>query len=82
MAAERVGRLTRFPSLELGVDAGQQSGNCDSGYSCAYSSNISWRNESTPMAKEINPRLVFERLFAAGSGGDADRGQALRAHYR
>jgi len=82
VAAERIGRLTRFPSLELGVDAGQQSGNCDSGYSCAYSSNISWRNESTPMAKEINPRLVFERLFASGAGGEADRGQALRAHYR
>jgi hypothetical protein len=82
VAAERIGRLTRFPSLELGIDAGQQSGNCDSGYSCAYSSNISWRNESTPVAKEINPRLVFERLFSTGSSGEADRGRALREHYR
>ena len=56
--------MTRFPSLELGIERGAQAGNCDSGYSCAYSSNISWRSATTPMAKEINPRLVFERLFA------------------
>ena len=42
-------------------------GSCDSGYSCAYSSNISWKTESTPMAKEINPKLAFERLFGAGA---------------
>jgi hypothetical protein len=82
VAAAKVGRLTRFPSLELGIDAGQQSGNCDSGYSCAYSSNISWRNESTPMAKEINPRLMFERLFGGGAKDENDKGRALRTHYR
>jgi hypothetical protein len=64
VAAREVGKWTRFPSLELGIERGAQSGNCDSGYSCAYSSNISWRSPTTPMAKEINPRLVFERLFA------------------
>ena len=64
LAASKIGNATRFPSLELGIDRGAQAGNCDSGYSCAYSSNISWRSESTPMAKEINPQLVFERLFA------------------
>src|SRR5206468_12486958 len=46
---------------------------CDSGYSCAYSCNISWRTESTPNASEINPRLVFERLFSNGVKGEADR---------
>jgi hypothetical protein len=62
-AAQQVGGETRLPSLELGTQDGAQSGNCDSGYSCAYSSNISWRTPSSPMAKEINPRNLFIRLF-------------------
>jgi Protein of unknown function (DUF1552) len=75
VAAEKVGRQTRLPSLELGIERGAQSGNCDSGYSCAYSSNISWRSASMPMAKEINPKLVFDRLFASRSreGSQSDR---------
>jgi Protein of unknown function (DUF1552) len=74
-AAQVVGRQTRLPSLELGIERGAQSGNCDSGYSCAYSSNISWRSANMPMAKEINPKLVFDRLFASRSrsGSAADR---------
>jgi hypothetical protein len=63
ICAARVGSLTRFASLELGCEAGSQSGNCDSGYSCAYSNNISWKGESQPMSKEVDPRLLFERLF-------------------
>jgi hypothetical protein len=66
-AAERVGHLTRLPSLELGVERGRDAGGCDSGYSCAYSNNVSWKDASTPMAKEINPRLVFERMFGKAS---------------
>jgi hypothetical protein len=66
VAARSIGQRTRFPSLELGCDRGAQAGNCDSGYSCAYSSNVSWRTDTTPQAKEINPKLVFERLFASG----------------
>jgi hypothetical protein len=66
LAAQRVGHLTSFTSLELGCERGAQAGNCDSGYSCAYSSSISWRGEATPVAKEIDPRLVFERLFSNG----------------
>lgn len=62
-AAERVGHLTRLPSLEIGLERGRDAGGCDSGYSCAYSNNISWKNSNTPMSKEINPRLVFERMF-------------------
>ena len=61
--AERVGSQTRLPSIELGIDRGRNAGNCDSGYSCAYSSNISWKTPTTPCAKEVNPRLAFERLF-------------------
>ena len=61
--AAKIGSQTRLPSLELGIEPGRTSGNCDSGYSCAYSSSVSWKTESTPMAKEINPRQAFERLF-------------------
>lgn len=63
--AERVGSQTNLPSLELGIDRGRNAGNCDSGYSCAYSSNISWKTATTPCAKEVNPRAAFERLFGS-----------------
>ncbi len=78
-AAELIGRRTRLPSLELGIERGRNSGNCDSGYSCAYSANISWKTATTPMAKEINPKLAFERLFGA-AGAAKDR--AERNVYR
>lgn len=77
-AAQAVGHHTRFSSLELGVDAGRNAGNCDSGYSCAYSSNISWAGDATPVGKEINPRLVFERLFASGAPKEVDRSAQQR----
>jgi hypothetical protein len=70
LAAEKVGKATRFASLEIGCEGGKNSGNCDSGYSCAYSANLAWRTESSPVAKETNPRLVFERLFSAPGKGD------------
>ena len=68
---------TRFPSLELGCEGGAAVGNCDSGYSCAYSNSISWRGPATPMPPEVNPRLVFERLF--GGGGDVSLDPAAQA---
>lgn len=80
VAASEIGKQTRLPSLELGIEAGRQAGSCDSGYSCAYSSNISWKSPSTPMAKEINPRAVFERLF--GNGVDDAKARAERNFYR
>ncbi len=70
VAARKVGQRTKFPSLELGCDRGAQAGNCDSGYSCAYSTNISWRTASAPQAKEIDPKLAFERLFSSGTAGE------------
>ncbi len=63
--ADKIGIYTSLPSLELGIESGQQAGNCDSGYSCAYSSNISWRTANTPMGKEINPKAAFDRMFSA-----------------
>jgi hypothetical protein len=68
--ADRIGHLTRFPSLELSCDAVRKSGNCDSGYSCAYQYNLAWRSPTTPVPPEPNPRLVFERLFGAGAHGE------------
>ena len=65
VAAQRIGQATRFPSLEIGCEGGKNAGECDHGYSCAYQSNLSWRSETTPVAKEINPRLVFDRLFGS-----------------
>jgi hypothetical protein len=73
LAAQKVGKATRFASLEIGCEGGKNSGNCDSGYSCAYSANLAWRAEASPVAKETNPRLVFERLFTAPGQGDANR---------
>src|SRR6266705_6761498 len=67
VVAQQIGHLTRFPSLELSCDAVRKSGNCDSGYSCAYSYNLAWRSSTLPLAPEPNPRLVFERLFGVGS---------------
>jgi hypothetical protein len=67
MVARRIGHLTRFSSLELTCDAVRKAGNCDSGYSCAYEYNLAWRSPTQPLSPEPNPRLVFERLFGAGS---------------
>jgi len=77
-AAQAVGHLTKFPSIQLGCEGGRSAGNCDSGYSCAYSSNISWASETQPLAKEINPRLAFERLFTNKNTSEADRSRAQR----
>jgi hypothetical protein len=75
LTAQRIGHLTRFPSMELTSDKVRKSGNCDSGYSCAYQYNLSWKSEGTPVSPEPNPRLVFERLF--GSGGPGERANNL-----
>jgi len=67
VAAQAVGHATKFASLELGCEDGRLVGNCDSGYSCAYSNSISWRSATTPNPPEVNPRALFERLFGAES---------------
>src|ERR1041384_7593538 len=81
-AAARVGRETRFASLELGCDRGKQVGNCDSGYSCAYSFNISWKTGSTQMPPEVDPRQVFDRLFGSGTHNESIKNKALRDEYQ
>ena len=70
--------MTRFASLELTCDGVRKSGGCDTGYSCAYDYNISWRTPTTPMAPEPNPRAVFERLFGVGAPGERRANLAQR----
>jgi len=82
VAADKVGRETRFPSLELGTERSAQAGRCDSGYSCVYTSNMSWRTPNTPMAKEIDPAAVFDRLFGGGDARDNAENRDLRNRYQ
>ncbi len=82
LAAQKIGDETRFPSLELGIERGAQSGSCDSGYSCAYSANIAWRTPTSPVAKEIDPTAVFDRLFGEGNAGQQGLAKAKRDLYR
>ena len=70
-----MGEKTRFASLEIGCERSGLAGDCDSGYSCAYSSNVAWKSATQPVAKETNPRLVFERLF--GNGDAAEQGESM-----
>lgn len=72
IAAERIGHLTRLKSLEIGTEESSTGGQCDTGYSCLYTSNISWRTDRSPLAKEINPAAIFERLFGSEQGKTID----------
>lgn len=67
--ARELGTQTRLPSLELSVETPFSTGICDSGYHCAYVSQISWRTPTTPLSRDISPRSVFERLFVDGGAG-------------
>jgi hypothetical protein len=68
IAAEKIGQETLLPSLELAIeDYSGLVGSCDVGFSCTYMNTISWRTPTTPMPMEINPRVVFDRMFGDGS---------------
>lgn len=81
IAAKQIGHLTRLPSLELSCDGGQRAGSCDSGYSCAYQFNLSWRNETQPVAPEVDPRLAFERLFGNINSTESKESLARRRMF-
>ncbi|MCC7235983.1 MAG: DUF1552 domain-containing protein [Bryobacterales bacterium] len=68
IVANEIGNQTRFPSLELGMEDARQAGDCDSGYSCAYTNNLAWRSETQPLPPILDPRAMFERLFGADAG--------------
>jgi hypothetical protein len=80
--AAAVGKATRLPSLEVGCGGGKPGGTCDNGYSCAYQTNLSWRTASSPMPKETDPRVVFERLFGDRVRPDSDAAHARRDRQR
>jgi hypothetical protein len=66
--AQKIGRDTLLPSLELALeDAGSNSSSCGEGYSCAYTNCISWLAPNRPLPMEINPQVVFDRLFGSGA---------------
>lgn len=72
--AQRIGQSNLLPSLQLGVeDPGSNSSNCGEGYSCVYTNTISWAAPNRPLPMEINPQVVFERMF--GVGGSAEERQ-------
>lgn len=78
VAAQQIGKATRFASLELGIEEGRLAGGCDSGYSCAYSNNISWRSPTAPAGKEVNPRQLFDRMFGGASADERTQSRAKR----
>jgi len=78
LMARQVGLLTPFRSLELSCDTLQNAGTCDTGYSCIYQHNLSWASPTAPMTPEVDPRLLFERLFGAGPRHERQKNLLLR----
>jgi hypothetical protein len=80
VAAARTPGRTRLASLELGCDVGRKAGRCDSGYSCAYQFNFAWKTPSLPLPPEVDPRVVFEKLFGdPGMTDPEERARRLRS---
>ncbi len=71
--AKKYGQDTILSSLQLGVEDTGNFGNCNWGYSCAYTNSISWSSPTEPLPTQINPRVVFERLFGDGTSAEERR---------
>jgi hypothetical protein len=82
IAARQLGHLTRLPSLELSCAGGARNGTCDTGFSCVYQYNISWKSETQPMSPEVDPRLAFERLFGTGDAMLSAEARARRERQK
>jgi hypothetical protein len=65
--AQQIGLLTPFRSLELSCDTVLNVGTCDTDYACVYQHNLAWSSATTPLTPEVNPRMLFERMFGAGT---------------
>jgi hypothetical protein len=77
LIAQKIGRENLMPSMQLAVeDPGANSSNCGEGYSCTYTNTISWASPSSPLPMELNPQVVFERMF--GDGSTAEQRTARR----
>lgn len=82
IAAQQFASETRVASLQLGCEDARMVGNCDTGSSCAYTNTLSWKNAETPLAVEVNPRSVFERLFGTVDPSLDAATKARRAVYK
>jgi Protein of unknown function (DUF1552) len=80
--ARQVGLLTPFRSLELSCDSILNVGGCDTDYACIYQHNLAWSSPTTPLTPEVNPRLLFERLFGAGSPKDRAQNLLVRQQQK
>ena len=81
LIAQKIGQETLLPSMQFAVeDPGANSTNCGEGYSCAYTNSISWSTPSTPLPMELNPQIVFERMY--GAGGTPEQRAARRQQDR
>ena len=78
LIAAKYGQDTILSSLQLGVEDTGNFGNCNWGYSCAYTNSISWSSATQPLPTQINPRVVFERLFGDGTSAEERRRDRLR----
>jgi hypothetical protein len=82
VAAKQWAAETRVSSLQLGCEDSRMVGNCDTGSSCAYTNSLSWKDPETPLAVEVNPRSVFERLFGTVDPSLSPETRARRTLYR
>src|SRR5262245_59102818 len=79
--AQKLGQDTLMPSMQLAVeDPGANSSNCGEGYSCTYTNTISWSSPTQPLPMELNPQVVFERMF--GDGSTSEQRASRRARDR
>jgi hypothetical protein len=80
--AKAIGSATPLPSLQLGIEGGDNAGNCDSGYGCAYSRNISWADASSPLPKITAPQVAFNLIFAGADPSQSAEEVERRKRYR
>jgi hypothetical protein len=80
--AQQVGLLAPFRSLEVSCDVVLNVGACDTDYACVYQHNLSWSSPTTPLTPEVDPRLLFERLFGAGTPAERARNLEVRRQQK
>ncbi len=78
LVANEAGKVTRFPSLEIGLEDARQAGDCDSGYSCAYTNNLAWRGESQPCSPGARPMDSARPTLRSPVGPRSDNGGRRR----
>ena len=80
--AQQIGLLTPFRSLELSCDTILNVGTCDTDYACVYQHNLAWSSPTMPLTPEVNPRLLFERMFGAGTPRERAENLVIRQQQK